>query len=160
MPRIRLIIDALMFICVAALAGTGFLLKYVFLSGQEAQVVYGARVDQFLWGLEEHDWGTIHLIIGIVMVGLLVFHIILNWKTIIRMFQRLVSYSKIRRIIALGFSFIIITLIVFPFFTTIEVLPRQDEGGGQWLEPGQGLEPEQVPGQGLGRGRELNIPAP
>ena len=57
MPRIRLIIDALMFLCIAALAGIGFLLKYVFLSGQEAQVVYGARVDQFLWGLEEHDWG-------------------------------------------------------------------------------------------------------
>jgi hypothetical protein len=137
MPRIRLIIDALMFLCIAALAGIGFLLKYVFLSGQEAQIVYGARVEQFLWGLEEHDWGTIHLIIGLVMAALLVFHIILNWNTIIRMFQRLVNYQKIRRTIALIFAFIIITIVVFPFLITPEVKLRDDEGGGQWQGQGQ-----------------------
>jgi len=138
MPRIRLIIDALMFLCIAALAGIGFLLKYVFLSGQEAQIKYGARVDQFLWGLEEHGWGTIHLIIGLVLAGLLVFHIILNWKTIIRMFQRLVNYQKLRWLITVVFTFIIITVVVFPFLITPEVQPRDDNGGGRWQRQGQG----------------------
>lgn len=145
MPRTRLIIDALMFLCIAALGGIGFLLKYVFLSGQEAQIKYGARVDQFLWGLEEHTWGTIHLIIGFVMAGLLVFHIILNWKTIIRMFQRLIAFQKPRQLMTGIFVLIIIFALVFPFLITPEVRPREDDGGGQW--------------RGLGQGQRQSLPA-
>ena len=70
-PKIKLVVDVLMFLCMAALGGLGFLMKYVLLSGQEAQAAYGAKVEIYFLGVDKHEWGTIHLIIAFVLLGLL-----------------------------------------------------------------------------------------
>ena len=63
---INFIIDVLMFICMAAVAGIGFLIKYTLISGRESWIVYGDKVDLYFLGIYRHEWGTIHLIIGFV----------------------------------------------------------------------------------------------
>ena len=126
--NVKFVIDAVMFLCMAALAGIGFLMKYVLLSGKEAQVKYGTKVEFSLLGLDRHEWGTVHLIIAFVLVGLLILHIVLNWKQIVSMFQRLISSSQIsRKIITAVFTIVCVLLIIFPFIMNPEV---QEIGGG------------------------------
>ena len=125
--NIKFVIDGLMFLCMAALAGIGFLTKYVLLSGQEAQVKYGTKVELSLLGLDRHEWGTIHLITGFVLIGLLVLHIFLNWKQIVNMYQRSIGSQISRKIITAVFIIVCVLLIIFPFIMNPEV---QEIGGG------------------------------
>jgi len=128
--NVKFVIDAVMFLCMAALAGIGFLMKYVLLSGKEAQVKYGTKVELSVLGLDRHEWGTVHLIIAFVLVGLLILHIVLNWKQIVSMFQRLISSSQIsRKIITAVFTIVCVLLIIFPFIMNPEV--QEIEGGGR-----------------------------
>ena len=128
--NVKFVIDAVMFLCMAALAGIGFLMKYVLLSGKEAQVKYGTKVELSSLGLDRHEWGTVHLIIAFVLVGLLILHIVLNWKQIVSMFQRLISSSQIsRKIITAVFTIVCVLLIIFPFIMNPEVQEIGGEGG-------------------------------
>ena len=126
-PKIKLVVDVLMFLCMAVLGGLGFLMKYVLLSGQEAQVAYGAKVEVYFLGLGKHEWGAIHLIIAFVLLGLLLLHIILNWKPIVSMYQRLVGGQRVRKIVTAVFIIVSALLIAFPFMVNPQV---QEKGGG------------------------------
>jgi hypothetical protein len=54
-PKLNFVIDALMFLCLMALAGLGFLMKYPLPSGRDAWARYGSNL-QFSWlGLDRHD---------------------------------------------------------------------------------------------------------
>ncbi|MEJ5330464.1 MAG: hypothetical protein WHT07_09960 [Desulfobaccales bacterium] len=55
--KLNFVIDALMFLCMAAIAGLGFLMKYVLVPGRETPLLYGRRVDLFFLGLDRHAWG-------------------------------------------------------------------------------------------------------
>lgn len=110
--------------------GLGFLMKYVLLSGQEAQVAYGAKVEVYFLGLGNHEWGTIHLIIAFVLLGLLLLHIILNWKPIVSMYQRLIGGQRVRKIVTAVFIIVSALLIAFPFMVTSQVQEKVGGGGG------------------------------
>ncbi|MHC4076764.1 MAG: DUF4405 domain-containing protein [Planctomycetota bacterium] len=58
--KLNLIIDALLLLCLAGIAGIGFLIKYVLVPGYQRWEIYGRNVSLFLWGLDRHQWGTIH----------------------------------------------------------------------------------------------------
>jgi len=75
---LNFIINAILFVFMSALTGTGLLMKYSLICGQESQVVYGGKVDLFLWGMDRHEWGYIHLILGYIILGLIVLHVILH----------------------------------------------------------------------------------
>jgi hypothetical protein len=47
-PKLNFVIDALMFLCLMALAGLGFLMKFALPSGREAWAKYGSNL-QFSW---------------------------------------------------------------------------------------------------------------
>ena len=64
----------------SVIIGTGFLIKYTLISGQERWDVYGRKVELYLLGLDRHQWGMIHLILGFVLMGLLIAHIVFHWK--------------------------------------------------------------------------------
>jgi len=129
-PKIKLVVDVLMFLCMAALGGLGFLMKYVLLSGQEAQAAYGAKVEIYFLGVDKHEWGTIHLIIAFVLLGLLLLHIILNWKPIVSMYQRLIGGQRVRKIVTAVFIIVSALLIAFPFMVTPQVQEKGGGGGG------------------------------
>ena len=116
-------IDALMFLCMSAIAGIGFLIKYTLITGREGQIKYGSNVELSLFGMGRHEWGTVHLVISFIFLGLLALHLYLHWKTVICVFNKLVQRKAPNKMIL--FSFLIITslLMISPFF----VKPKIDE---------------------------------
>ena len=88
--KLNLIIDALLLLCLAAIAGIGLLIKYVLVPGHQRWEIYGRNVSLFLWGLDRHQWGTIHFIIGLVFLSLLVLHVVLHWSMVVGVYRRLI----------------------------------------------------------------------
>ncbi|MBU0568655.1 DUF4405 domain-containing protein [bacterium] len=123
--KVNFVIDALMFLCMMAIAGTGFLMKFVLIPGQERWVKYGRNVELLLLGMDRHEWGEIHLVLGFILVGLLVLHIILHWKMIWCMFRKLIGSQIARRIVAAAFLIACLTVLIFPFI----VNPKAQELG-------------------------------
>ena len=127
-PKVNLIIDALMFLCVMAIAGIGSLTKFILLPGKKTAAVYGRKVDLFLFGMDRHAWGTIHFIIACVFLGLLTAHIVLHWNMIVSIYCRLIGSKVVRRIVAIiifiGGTF----LVVSPFFVKPEIQKSERKG--------------------------------
>jgi hypothetical protein len=126
--KLIIIIDALMFLCLMAMAGLGFLVRYILPSGRDAWAKYGSNL-QFSWlGWDRHDWGDIHLYLAFVLLTLLVIHLILHWRQILGLFQRLVPDAQRRHRIALVFLLLSLLLIYFPFLISPD---RHERGGGR-----------------------------
>jgi hypothetical protein len=123
--KLNLVIDAAMFLCLMALAGLGFLMKYVLPSGRDAWAKYGSNLQRSWLGWDRHDWGDIHLYLAFAFLSLLVFHIILHWHRILGLFRRVVPDSRRRYRIALIFLFLSLLLIYFPFL----INPDSKSGG-------------------------------
>lgn len=115
------IIDAIMFILMGVIAGLGLLIKYVLLPGTERWVKFGRSVDMTFWGFDRHDWGTVHLILGITLVVLLILHIILHWNVIICLYKSIIKRKAIRIACALPFTIITLFLICFPFLIRVNI---------------------------------------
>lgn len=127
--KLNLVIDALMFLCLMALAGLGLLMKYALPPGREAWVKYGRQVELTWLGWDRHDWGAVHLYLALILLTLLVVHLILHWHLIPGLFQRLVPQPRLRWRIGLAFLIISVLLIYFPFLITPEVGERGRGGG-------------------------------
>jgi len=128
--KINFIIDALMFILLSAISGLGFLMKYVLIPGKDRIAKFGRSVDLYFLGLDRHEWGGIHLILGFFMLGLLVLHIVLHWQSIQCLFRRLVHAVRWRLPVVFGFSVISLFLFIFPFFVHIEIRDLKDGSHG------------------------------
>jgi hypothetical protein len=128
-PKLNFVIDALMFLCMMAMAGLGFLMRYVLPSGRDAWAAYGSKL-QFSWlGWDRHDWGDLHLYLAFTLLILLALHIILHWRQILGLFHRVVPDPRRRYRIALVFLILSLLLIYFPFLITPDrEAPR---GGGR-----------------------------
>lgn len=126
--KVNLVIDALMFLCVMAMTGIGLLMKFVLLPGKETWAVYGRKVELFLFGMDRHQWGTIHLIAAFVFLAFLVVHIILHWKMILSLYPRLIGRKVARRIIAMIIVIVGIFLVVFPLVMKPEVQAPEHKG--------------------------------
>jgi len=131
-PKLNLIIDALLFLCIAGMAGIGLLIKYVLVPGFRRWEIYNRNVDLFFWGLDRHDWGTIHFIIGCVFLALLVLHIVLHWAMILCIYRKLVPNRFARWITALILIGLAIVLLIFPFFVQPQVRERGFGRFGGW----------------------------
>jgi len=127
--NIKFVVDALLFLCMAALAGIGFLMKYVLLPGSEAQIKYATKVHLSWLSLDRHEWGTIHLVIALVLAGLLILHIVLNWKQVLTMFQKLIGGQAPRKVISVVFVTISLVFLIFPFVVEPEIQEFQRGGG-------------------------------
>lgn len=127
---LNFIIDGLMFICMAAITGIGLLIKYTLLSGQDARIAYGEKVDLFFLGMDRHEWGFIHLIIGYILIGLIVLHVILHWKFITSIFNRIFEGKWMKKAIGVAFIGICTLLVIFPFLIKPSIV-KNDEGKGR-----------------------------
>ncbi|MCF6156179.1 MAG: DUF4405 domain-containing protein [Candidatus Brocadia sp.] len=126
--KVNLVIDALMFLCVMAMAGIGLLMKFVLLPGKDTWAVYGRKVELFLFGMDRHQWGTLHLIIAFAFLGLLVLHILLHWKVILSFYGRLIGSKVARRIIATIIVVVSVFLVAFSLFVKPEVQEPERKG--------------------------------
>ena len=128
--KLNLVIDALLLLCVAAILGIGLLIKYILVPGYQRWEIYGRNVSLFLWGLDRHRWGTIHLIIGLVFLALLVLHVALHWDMIVGIYRKLIPNRFARWITALVLICLTILLFGFSYFVKPEVL---EYGAGKGL---------------------------
>jgi hypothetical protein len=73
----KCLIDALLFVSICSIAVIGMLLAFVISSGR------GPDASKYFMGLHRHQWGDIHLYLSLFMLGLLVFHVWLNWTWVV-----------------------------------------------------------------------------
>jgi hypothetical protein len=108
-----------------AIAGLGFLMKYILVPGYKRNLLYKGDVELYFMGLTRHEWGSIHLWLSYVFLSLMILHIILHWNMITCIFRQMVS-GKISRIIIVAFT---ATMAIFfalaPFFVKPQVVPFQ-----------------------------------
>jgi len=132
--KLNLIIDGLLLLCIAAIVGIGLLIKYVLVAGYLRWEIYGRNIEMFLWGLDRHQWGTIHFIIGLVFLALLVLHIVLHWSMIIGIYSKLIPNRFARWITALILIIITIFLLAFSYFVKPEVYEQGRGKGHGWRQ--------------------------
>ncbi len=120
--KINLIIDILLLLCIAAIGGIGLLMKFVLVPGYLRRQIYGRGAELFLWGMDRHQWGFIHLIIAYVFFGLLILHVILHWRMILEIYRRLIPNR-----IARGVTSVIITLLTVALFAFSWLIRSQVE---------------------------------
>ncbi len=132
--KLNLIIDGLLLLCIAAIVGIGLLIKYVLVPGYMRWEIYGRNVEMLLWGLDRHQWGTIHLVIGIVFLALLVLHVILHWSMIICIYSELIPNRFARWITALILIIMTIFLFAFSYFVKPEVYEQGRGKGRGWQQ--------------------------
>ncbi|MBL7132713.1 MAG: DUF4405 domain-containing protein [Phycisphaerae bacterium] len=123
--KLNLIIDALLLLCLAAIGGIGLLINYVLVPGFQRWEIYGRNVDLFFWGMDRHEWGAIHYVLARVLLGLLVLHVVLHWKTIVSICRKLIPSRPVRWIAAAVLAGLTIFLLGFSVF----VRPEVREGG-------------------------------
>ena len=114
--KINLIVDLLLTLALGIIAGIGFLIKYTLPPGRDRILKYGENKDLVFLGLDRHQWGSIHLVVAFVMLGLLVLHILLHWKTILCLVRKAIPQAWLRRSLWLIVGFLCLVFILFAFF--------------------------------------------
>ena len=129
--KLNLIIDALMALVLAAIAGLGFLINWVLIPGEERQAVYGGRPDLYWLSWDRHQWGDLHLVLGITLLALMVLHVVLHWSQVVGIWRRMVGNRVARVALAVVLLLLIVVLMAFPALVTPEVVPGgHGEGNG------------------------------
>jgi len=124
--KLNFIIDALMFVVMIAIISIGIMMKYVLISGTERWIKYGMNPELSILGMDRHDWGYIHLILGYIIIGFLILHVVLHWKSILCLFERYIINSTLRLIIGLAFIIISLLILTIPWIIEIEISPTEN----------------------------------
>ena len=143
-----LILDGFMAIQLSAMVGIGLLMKFVLVPGQERNVLYGRGTALYVLGLDRHEWGTIHLGIGVSFLALLVLHIGLHWNRILGLLGGVSRSAAVRATILVGVLLLAIAIASFPLWVAPEVEPGKSGEDHRWgqredrrLEPQRGTRP-------------------
>ena len=123
--KINLLLDALMTLMMAAIAGIGFLMNWVLIPGEERPAVYGGQPDLYWLGWDRHQWGDIHLALGIALAALVVLHVVLHWGQVVGIWRQMVASTAVRLAVPLLLLALVIALMAFSAFVGPEVV----EGG-------------------------------
>jgi len=121
-----LLIDVLMFLFLALMAGLGLMIKYVLVPGSKRWDIYGRNVDLTFLGMDRHGWGTVHLICAIIFIALLALHIILHWKSLVNYVCKIVNTKAQANFLIIIFAIVLFFLIVFPFMIELKVTDLGD----------------------------------
>lgn len=120
--KVNFVIDTLMFLCGISIVGIGLLMRFALIPGKDRLAIYGRDVDLLSFKMDRHEWGTIHLVIGFIFLGLLLLHIILHWKMIVNMYQRLIGSRIARKIITSIFMISCVIWLTFSLMVKPEVI--------------------------------------
>ncbi len=128
----NLVIDALMAVLMAAIAGLGFLINWVLIPGEQRPAVYGSQPDLYWLGWDRHQWGDLHLVLGIALLALVVLHVVLHWSQVVGIWRRMVGSRVARVALAVLLLLLIAALMAFPALVTPQVVPGgHGEGNGR-----------------------------
>lgn len=121
--NLNLTIDTILLLLLLPMAGIGFIMKSVLLSGAERLAIYGADVELAFWGLTHHEWGTVHLYISLAFMAILLLHIIMHWTAIQIWFRKLLPNKSIRTLIAILAIVAVLLSLLGPFMIKPETVP-------------------------------------
>ncbi len=111
-------IDLFTFVVLFAKIWTGLLVRYVLPPGQ------GRGRGLELWGLNRHEYGTVHFYLAIAMVVLVVIHVWLHWSwicnTIVHLLKIKIHSSRYAR-----YGIISLLVAIFLTFASIQVAKTQ-----------------------------------
>jgi hypothetical protein len=123
--KLNLVIDAIMLVFLMAIAGLGFLIKYVLIPGYKRNSLYQGDVELYFLGLDRHEWGSIHLWLSFVFLALMILHIALHWKMITCIFSRMFRGKASRVVIAVFTGIVALFLSLGTLFVKPQVVPFQ-----------------------------------
>ena len=135
--KVNLVIDGLLLVCMSAIVGIGLLMRNVLIPGYKRWDLYDRNVELYFWGLDRHQWGTIHFITGLVFLALLILHIALHWPIIVGIYRKLIPNLAARWIAVLILLSLAMVLAFFSFTVKPDVQEQgRGRGGGQhrWAE--------------------------
>ncbi len=127
--KVNFFLNGAMFFLMTFTASSGLLMKFVLIPGSQRQVKFGRNVDLFLLGMDRHEWGTIHLLVGLVLIGLLAVHIALHWRQVTGIFSKLVSSRDLRTLIGWAFAVACALLLILPFILEPTLVERGSSAG-------------------------------
>lgn len=119
--KINFIIDTFIFLTLAAIAGTGFLIKHIGLLSKKLSTTFGGKFVITFLNLIHHEWGRIHFILSVIFLALLLVHIILHWRWIATTYQSMFKNKFAKAIIAILLLAIIVVLFTFAFWVKPEI---------------------------------------
>jgi len=130
--KVNLVIDGLLLVCMSAIVGIGLLMRNVLVPGYKRWEIYNSNVELYFWGLDRHEWGKIHFVIGLVLLALLVLHIVLHWSMIVGIYRKLIPNLAARWIAVLILLSLAMVLAFFSFTVKPEVQERGHGKGRGW----------------------------
>ncbi len=124
------VVDTLALVAMVVLAVTGFMIRYKLPQGTSRYLA--------LWGMNRHEWGSIHFWSGVVLLVLLALHVILHWDWIVIMTRGPSSEkARLRVGVALAVVCALIVVSAVPFLVPAERIgdpPGEARGQGAALE--------------------------
>ena len=123
--KTNLIIDAIMLVDLALVAGIGFLIKFILVPGFKKNPRYGSNVDLEYLGLDRHQWGSIHLLLSSILLALLILHIVLHWKTIKGIYRKMIANKTVRITLATTFAVASLVFMAGPLLVKPKKVPFQ-----------------------------------
>jgi hypothetical protein len=129
---VNFIVDAVAFAAFLLLAATGSLVRYT--------LPPGSGHFKTLWGMDRHEWGTIHFWIAAVLVAAMAFHLFLHWRWIVCTIRgRPGRGANLRIAVAVVVLAALIGLAASPFFGAAKsgeaVPPHRMQSDGASKEP-------------------------
>ena len=140
------VVDALLVISMLTTAFIGVLFGFFIGRGAVPQA------EKYLWGLHRHDWGDLHLIFSLILVGLVILHFILHIDWARRTSKRLL---RLHWVVSLVILFLITAGILYVsiILKTAHRGDWADDEEGLGRGRGRGVRLEEVGGHGRGFGR-------
>jgi hypothetical protein len=120
-PEKNFFIDLIAFIGFVLLTSTGILMRYVLPPGSGRWKV--------IWGLDRHEWGSIHFWISIIFLSILTIHLILHWRWIMTFIKgRPREGSGLRAGLGIVGLVGITALAIAPVVSTVETTATKEKG--------------------------------
>ena len=112
-PTLNFIVDCVGFTAFVLLAASGVLMRYV--------LPPGSGHWSTIWGLDRHEWGSIHFWVAVGFLSILAFHLYLHWRWILMVLRGRPREGSGARI-ALGIVGLLalLALAIAPFLSPIE----------------------------------------
>jgi hypothetical protein len=129
--KVNLIIDALMLLFMMSMTGVGMLIRYVLVPGYRRNEIYGKGKELLVWGMDRHQWGTIHFALALVFSALLLLHIILHWNLIKCIYKKMIPHTTLRRSMAVFIVLVSAALAVGSLFLSPAIQSFQP-GSNEW----------------------------
>jgi hypothetical protein len=126
------LVDAVAFVLFALLTSTGVLVRYVLPPGSGRWST--------LWGMDRHEWGSVHFWMAVALLGTLALHLFFHWKWVVSMVTgRPREGSGARLGLAIVGILALLALASAPLLSPVERTSAAGEhAGGSHEEAGEG----------------------